>query len=384
MTGTDVEAKSTACRGLLDAVRALAPRLQAASPRIEAERRLPDDLFRGLAAAGVFKAHLPPRLGGCGATLSDLAPVIEAIARADGSAGWLAYVGSEAVRQTLLLEPAAAEQITASPDLFIAGMFSPGSSRAVATDGGYRVTGRWHTCSGSLHSTWLIAGTTVYEADGQTPRLGPSGAPLRRLNFVPRSAVEVLDTWHVAGLKGTNSNDVQASDVFVPEAYGAYDVEPPDLGLHLMVPLGIARAAMDEFTRLATTRGPTKAHGTLYKELPAVQREVALVEASLRAARCYALASLAEVDARAAAGQPTTPTQRDDFFMAAHHAARTALEVVNALHRAAGTSGIFVSSRLLRCFLDVHVAVAHVSLQPINLEAAGRGLMQPGCADADA
>jgi alkylation response protein AidB-like acyl-CoA dehydrogenase len=299
----------------------------------------------------------------------------EAIARADGSAGWLAYVGSEAVRQTLRLETAAAEHIAASPGLFIAGMFSPGNARAVATPGGYRVTGRWHTCSGSLHSNWLIVGTTVYEADGATPRPGPTGAPLRRLNFLPRSAVEVLDTWYVAGLKGTNSNDVQASDVFVPEAYGAYDVEPPDLGLHLMVPLGIARAAMDEFTQLARARGPTKAHGTLYRDLPAVQREVAAAEASLRAARGYALASLAEVDARAAAGEPTTPSQRDDFFMAAHHAACTALEVTATLHRAAGTSGIFTSSRLLRCFLDVHVAVAHVSLQPINLESAGRGLM---------
>jgi alkylation response protein AidB-like acyl-CoA dehydrogenase len=118
----------------------------------------------------------------------------------------------------------------------------------------------------------------------------------------------VLDTWYVAGLKGTNSNDVQATDVFVPEEYGAYDVEPPDLGLHLMVPLGIARAAMDEFVQLAAVKGPTKAHDTVYRDLPAVQRKVAAAEASLRAARCYALASLAEVDARTAAGEPTNRT----------------------------------------------------------------------------
>jgi hypothetical protein len=52
-----------------------------------------------------------------------------------------------------------------------------------------------------------------------------------------------------------------------------------------------------------------------------------------------------------------------------------AADVVDALHRAAGTSGIFTSSRLQRCFADVHVAVAHVSLQAINLEQAGRRLM---------
>jgi alkylation response protein AidB-like acyl-CoA dehydrogenase len=88
-------------RGMLDAARTLAPCLRAASPLIESERRVPEHLFRALADIGVFKAYLPARLGGRDATLSELAPVIEEIARADGSAGWLAYVGSEALRQTL-------------------------------------------------------------------------------------------------------------------------------------------------------------------------------------------------------------------------------------------------------------------------------------------
>jgi alkylation response protein AidB-like acyl-CoA dehydrogenase len=356
-----------------EATRALAPRLRAAAAVIEAERRLPEELFRAVAETGVFKAHLPPALGGRGATLCDLAPVIEEISRADGSAGWLAYVGSEALRQTLRLSAPAARHITASPYAFIAGMFTPGQSRAVAVPGGYRVTGRWHTCSGSLHADWIIGGTVVY--DSNQPRLGPHGMPLQRLNFIPISNVHILDTWHVGGLRGTNSNDLQVEDVFVPEEYGAYDVEPPDLGLHLMVPLGIARAAMEEFVQLAPLRGPTKAGGALHRDLGAVQREVALLEAKLRAARCYALSALAEVDGRSARGDSTSPRERDAFLMAAHHVAQTAVEVVDRLHRLAGTGGIFESSHLLRCFLDVHVAVAHVSLQPINLESAGRRLM---------
>jgi alkylation response protein AidB-like acyl-CoA dehydrogenase len=358
---------------LLEAARALGPRLRAASPLIEAQRRLPDDLFRALAETGVFKAHLPRALGGQGATLCDLAPVIEEIARADGSAGWLAYVGSEAMRQTLLLPEAIAARITASPHAFIAGMFTPGASRAVAVPGGYRVTGHWHTCSGSLHADWIVGGTTVY--DGDQPRRKQAGTPLTRLNFIPMSEVKVLDTWYVGGLKGTNSNDLVVEDAFVPEEYGVYDVEPPDLGLHLMVPLGIARAAMEEFIELAPLRGPTRAGGTVNRDLPAVQREIGAAEAALRAARCYALATLAEVDARAATGESTSPAQRDAFFMAACHAARISVEVVDMVHRAAGSLGIFSASHLLRCFLDVHVAVAHASLQPINLERAGHRLM---------
>jgi indole-3-acetate monooxygenase len=350
---------------LLEEVRALAPRIRTASPRIAAERRLPEDVFDALAATGVFKAYLPPRC----LRMGELAPVIEEIARADGSAGWLAYVGSEALRQTLLLAEPVAARITASPRAFIAGMFTAGANRAVAVPGGYRVSGRWHTCSGSLHADWMIGGASVYA--GGAPRLGAGGTPITRLNFIPMSSISVLDTWYVGGLTGTNSNDLTADDVFVPEEFGAYDVPPPDLGLHLMVPLGIARAAMDEFVALAAVKGPTKAGGAVYRELPAVQREVAAAEASLRAARAYALASLAEVDA----GGPTSPAQRDDFLLAAYHVGRTCVEVVDTLHRAAGTSGVFTSSHLLRCFQDVHVAVAHVSLQAINLEAAGRRLL---------
>lgn len=56
-----------------------------------------------MAEIGVFKAFLPRSLGGSSATLSDQGPVIDGIACADGSAGWLAYVCSEALRQTRLL-----------------------------------------------------------------------------------------------------------------------------------------------------------------------------------------------------------------------------------------------------------------------------------------
>lgn len=363
---------------MLEAARSLAPRVRAASQWIDAHGRLPDDLFAALAEIGVFKAHLPNALGGSGFGLCELAPVIEEIARADGSAGWLAYVGSEAMRQTLRLLPEVARQVTASPHAFIAGMFTPGGSRAVRVPGGYQVTGHWHTCSGSLHADWMIGGTNVFDGDKQ--RCHPDGAPVRRLNFIPMSAVSVLDTWQVGGLRGTNSNDLVVEDAFVPEEFGAYDVEPPDLGLHLMVPLGIARAAMDEFIMIAGSKGPTKLGGTRYRDVAAVQRETGALEAALRAARVYALSALAEVDARAAAGRETSVVERDAFFLAAYHAAQTSIEVVDTLHRAAGTAGIFASSHLLRCFQDVHVAVAHVSLQPINAELAGRRLLNPQAA----
>ena len=74
-------------------------------------------------------------------------------------------------------------------------------------------------------------------------------------------------------------------------------------------------------------------------------------------------------------GLPTSLEERDAFMLAAWFAAQTSVDVVNTFHRLAGTAGIFTSSHLSRCLADIHVAVAHVSLQPINLESAGRRLL---------
>src|ERR671931_153507 len=77
-----------------------------------------------------------------------------------------------AVRETMLLpEHVAQDIIGQSPHLFIAGMFTPSGAKAIAVEGGYRVSGRWKTCSGSLHSNWIIGGALVY--DGDTLRIGP-------------------------------------------------------------------------------------------------------------------------------------------------------------------------------------------------------------------
>src|SRR5262245_12645496 len=97
---------------LLRSVTEVGPRIRSSAAWIETNRRLPDDIFAALAELGVFKAHVPVARGGGGLRLAELAPVIEEIARADGSAGWLAYVGSEAMRQTLLLDESVAAQVT--------------------------------------------------------------------------------------------------------------------------------------------------------------------------------------------------------------------------------------------------------------------------------
>ena len=97
----------------------------------------------------------------------------------------------------------------------VAGGAQAPNGRAMPVDGGYRVTGavavreRLHALLG------LVGGTLVIEGDA--PRMMPGGMPDCALAVFPLEDVEIIDTWHVSGLRGTGSRDLEVKDVFVPE-----------------------------------------------------------------------------------------------------------------------------------------------------------------------
>jgi alkylation response protein AidB-like acyl-CoA dehydrogenase len=132
------------------------------------------------------------------------------------------------------------------------------------------VSGRWTMASGINHSTWVLGACRVF--DGDTPRLTPSGTSETQVVFVPRSEVQVIDTWHVAGLRGAGSHDYQVHQVFVP-AYRACTLvdealQPGPLYrlpyistatvLMACVALGIARHALDILEKLVATNVPSR------------------------------------------------------------------------------------------------------------------------------
>ena len=64
--------------------------------------------------------------------------------------------------------------------------------------------------------------------------------------------------------------------------------------------------------------------------------------------------------------------------MASTHAAQSAAEAVDLMFNAAGTTSIYTSSRLERCFRDVHVATQHIAVAPSNIEMVGQYLLGLG------
>ena len=92
---------------------------------------------------------------------------------------------------------------------------APDSHRGHSCAGGYRVTGRVPFVSNCHDATWYTANARIGEAG--PPRQETAPPALVRV-FLPMAAGEIIDTWHVLGMRGTGSQDVAVIDVFVPEA----------------------------------------------------------------------------------------------------------------------------------------------------------------------
>src|SRR5204863_1463327 len=81
------------------------------------------------------------------------------------------------------------------------------AGKAMAAEGGFRLSGRWRYASGCEHCEWALLGGMAHAEDA---------APDWRFFVVPHQDYRTVDTWQVAGLQGTGSIDVILDDVFVP------------------------------------------------------------------------------------------------------------------------------------------------------------------------
>jgi len=142
---------------LLEVARTLRPRILAQRDRIEASRRLPEDITRDLARKGFFRIFLPKAYGGLDLTPMEGLEVLEELARADASVAWCVWNGNThwIVAQ---LAPDAARDVHGSDDVVTANS-TRASGQAQVVAGGYRVSGRWSLVSGCELGTWMVVCT---------------------------------------------------------------------------------------------------------------------------------------------------------------------------------------------------------------------------------
>jgi alkylation response protein AidB-like acyl-CoA dehydrogenase len=371
---------------LIQAARELAPTIDSVRHVIERQRELPASLVDAMGAVGMFSLWLPASLGGPELNIVDYVRVIEELSRVDGSVGWCATVASAYGFLAGCLQSDVARRIYAEGRTVVAGAVRA-SGKAFIADGGYRVTGHWSYGSGIRHSIWVLGNCVVHDRDG--PRHGSNGAPEIRLALFPTSAVEVIDTWNVSGLRGTGSHDYRVADLFVPENHTINYAAPHAVQTGTLyavplisvlavaiaaVPLGIARSAIDTVVALTAAKTP---HGssTLLRDKPTVQADVARAEALLGSARSYLFSMIGELWDEVAGAAAASMQRRAMVRLACVYAAQASAQAVDLMYDAAGGTAIFETGRLERCFRDVHACTQHIATSSSNYEAAGRLLL---------
>lgn len=197
------------------------------APRHDRDNTFPRENYDDLRAAGFLRLTVPTELGGQGATLEELMPVLERLAMGDGStalavAMHISPIGQWASVWRRTKDPRLAELLreAAEDRLIWASVTSEPGMRndmtdartvAVRVDGGFRVTGRKAYATNTAVATHCST-TARYEEAAGGPRL-----LLCRI-ALDQPGVTIHQTWDTMGMRGTQSNDVTYSDVFVADS----------------------------------------------------------------------------------------------------------------------------------------------------------------------
>jgi alkylation response protein AidB-like acyl-CoA dehydrogenase len=367
---------------------AVAPLIAASADAIEAACELPASLLDGLHEAALFRTLLPRDLGGDELKPADYVEVMEVIAAADASTAWCIGQSSGCSMAAAYLRPDIAAEIWGDDPRAVLVWGARPQGLAKVVDGGFVVTGTWSFASGGRHATWLGGHSRVQERDG-TLRRGAEGEPIERSMLFRKHRAVMTANWNVMGLRGTGSDTYSVTDLFVPEEYTVIRDNPADRrqagtlykfsSMHLYasgfgaVALGIARSTLDAFKSLAQEKTPW-ATARMLRDSPVVQREVALAEAKLGAARAFLIQTLKEIFADLRNADQMTLDQRMRIRMAATFAAHQAKEVVDLAYHEAGPTAIFAANPFERRFRDINT-VTQVQASTTHFETVGAHLL---------
>ena len=345
------------------------------STQIDDDRRLPEELVVLLGDSGLLRAGAPAEVRGL-----ELPPGIalrsaEAVARGNASAGWCVSIAITSSLLVAYLPASSRDALFGDGRGVAAGVWAPrGKARTV--DGGVVVSGRWSFCSGITHADMMFAGCLV--DDLRVPSVVA----------LPKEDLQVLDTWHTLGLRGTGSHDSVADQVFVPSdrVLSLFDGPVVDRPLYRFpvfgffalsigaAALGNARGAIDDFAELACAKKGLGSTRTL-AERPATQAAVATAESALEAARALYYQGIETAWQASQGGVSVSVEARNRLRLAATHAVRTSADVVRDMYDLAGGTAIYDSSPLQRRFRDAYTATAHFQVNGASRELPGRILL---------
>jgi alkylation response protein AidB-like acyl-CoA dehydrogenase len=216
-------------------------------------------------------------------------------------------------------------------------------------------------------------------------RKSAAGAPFALGFVLPKQDCQVLDTWHVIGMRGTGSTEFEVNQAFVAKdmairffgaesqySYPIFHLPPTYFGYnHVSVMNGIARSAVDGLKALARTK-TSAMFGTSLREDLQAQYAVAKAEAMIEANRLAVKEAFRALWAKVVAGESVPLESRARVRRSIAQAAECAVAAVQLCYAAAGGTAIYESAPFERALRDVNAAATHMATRRIMMEEAGR------------
>lgn len=359
---------------LADAL-ALVPVMRERAARAEEERVMLPETLADLHRTGVLRVLQPKRWGGMELDFVAYVDFSEALARGCASTGW--NVGNLLIHHWMLAlydERAQQEVWGADPEALIASGIAYPQGSAKRVPGGFQLSGRWNFSSGVNVAGWNMLACMVREGDKVVDH---------RMCLLPKSDYEIVDDWHVLGMRSTGSMTVVAKDVFVPEhrALCMYDARGGDgfpgakgnpnpiyrvplsaLGAHGIggAAVGNAQAALD-LTIESVKKRSTNYQGLKMRDIQTIQVRVGAAGARIDAARQLLRQNCLEAMAFARRNEIADAATKLRFKRDLACAASLCTEAVDLLHAMAGANGIYDSYPIQRIFRDAHALGGHFS-----------------------
>jgi len=359
-----------AARAMIETARALVPQLRERRLETDELRRVPDASVSELRKLGILGLATPRENNG-----SDLGPdvifeVAMELARGCGSTAWCG--GNWAIHGLLgsMFAPETQREIFDVAEFpIISTGFSPLRGSTQPVDGGALISGHWDFASGVDHADWVVV-----------MAIGAQG-PLAHL--VPRAELEIVDTWHTSGLRGTGSKDVAATGLFVPERRLLTMVAPGEghsVGREMYespwfrVPmgsvfgcgvigsiLGMARGALEVFVE-RTAKKVGGLSGVKVGARADVHHRIGEAAAEIDAAVVFVRNMFAEIRRYGADELEYTTLDRVRWRRDAAWGARSAVRAVNLLFEVGGAHVLWLDDQLHQFQRDITAASHHYGM----------------------
>ncbi len=366
---------------LLQAVASISGILNHGAAQSDTEGKLTDESLTALTSQDLWRMRLCRQLGGLELPIVTQIEVLSALAAEDTSSAWCTMVANNGLAMLGATMPEAAVARIFADGVPRCSIVAPPGGTATPTVDGFILNGTWRLASSIHHAEWVYVTALV---DRDPSRLLPMAIPARD--------VEVLDTWNVAGLAGTGSNDFKLTDYFLPsELAGREDgpfshvrgirrddlveVEYLESYEHLAFAIGVARRALRELRLVYSKPLP----GRYVAEREVVEGELGRAVVELHAVEALAYSIFTRIDAAACgAAQSWSDAERHLPRALASWATNLALKCVQLAFHRAGLMALRRPNIFEKLLRDMSVAATHVAVDDVAFPAYAQHLIETG------